>query len=466
MTERIGIWIAATSPRVLHPLWLRFRASPLSVRLARGVFWTLIGALLSRSLGLLGSIILARILGKIPFGEMGTIQSTVGLFGAFAGLGIGITATKYVAESRELEPDRCGRVIGFSLSAALAGGILAAVGLIVFGGWLAAHTLAAPHLAHLVRTGAGLVVFGSLQCAYLGALSGFEAFKQVGCVNWIGSLVGVPLAVGGALWAGLEGAVWAMVLQAVATCAIGHWLLAGQMQKAGVRISFSLSPAEWRMLWRFTLPAFLSSLLATPAGWFSRTLLVNQHGGYAEAALVSAANQWMNLVNFLPMTMGSVLVPIFANLYAMRRRAEFTKLLWRNLLLNAGLGLAVAAPLMVFASHILALYGPGFDEGTSIFLLTMICGLFIAFNNLFSRAMQSAGRAWTDLISNGLWALVVVAGSWPLVHYYKGLGLVAAHALAAVALMAWQWLVVRRLLQTAPQSRSAAGHLIAVEENS
>ncbi len=464
MMQRVASWIIAVSPEPLRPFWMRLRSSPLGGRLARGTFWMVAGAVLSRMLGLLSSIILARILGKVPFGELGTIQSTVGLFGAFAGLGIGITATKYVAELRELEPARCGRVIGFSLCAALAGGSLAGLGLVLFGGWLATHTLAAPHLAPLLRAGAGLVALSALQGAYLGALSGFEAFQEVCWVSWTGSLVGVPLAVAGALLASLEGAVWAMVLQAAIGCAIGHGALTKAAARAGVKISYALSLEEWGMLWRFTLPAFLSTLLATPAGWFSRTLLVNQPGGYAEAALVSAANQWMNLVNFLPWTMGGVLVPIFANLYATGRHAEFTRLLRQNVVLNAGVALALAIPLMLFASQILGFYGPGFREGIPIFIVTMTCGLFLALNSLFSRAMQSAGRAWIDLSSNGLWALVVLGASWPLVHFYKGLGLVTAHTLAAVALMAWQWLVVRRLLRQRPAGYDPANSIMNIRD--
>ena len=139
--QRVATWIIAISPESLRALWFRVRASPVGHRLARGTFWMVTGTVISRMLGLVSSIILARILGKVPFGELGTIQSTVGLFAAFAGLGIGITATKYVAEFRESETDRCGRVIGFSLGGALVGGILAGLGLVVFGGWLAADTL-------------------------------------------------------------------------------------------------------------------------------------------------------------------------------------------------------------------------------------------------------------------------------------------------------------------------------------
>ena len=443
----VANWIIAVSPETLRPFWHRLRSSPLGNRLARGTFWTVTGAVISRLLGLLGFIILARILGKVPFGELGTIQATVGLFGSFAGLGIGITATKYVAEWRELEPARCGRVIGFSLSTSLVGGTLAGLGLVLFGGWLAAHTLAAPQLAPMLRAGGALVVFSTLQGAYLGALTGFEAFKQVAWVSWASSLIGVPLAVAGAWWAGLGGAVWALIAQTAVGCALGHWALNKEMLKAGVKMSFALSLHEWAMLWRFTLPVFLSTLLTSPASWFVRMMLVNQPGGYAEAALVSAANQWMNLVNFLPSTMGGVLVPIFANLYAAHRRADFMKLLRQNLVLNAGVALAVATPLMLCAPVILYLYGPGFREGTAIFIVTMICGMLVAVSNLFSRAMQSAGKAWIELASNGLYSLVVVAASWPLIHLYKGLGNVAAYTFGAIALLVWQWLIVRRILR-------------------
>ncbi|MGC9944338.1 MAG: oligosaccharide flippase family protein [Verrucomicrobiota bacterium] len=458
--QRVATWIVSVSPESLRVLWLRVHASPLGHRLARGTFWVVSGSVLSRVLGLTSSIVLARIIGKVPFGELTTIQSTAGLFGAFAGLGIGITATKYVAEFRESETARCGRVLGFSLGAALVGGILAGLGLLLFGGWLATHTLAAPQLAPLLRIGAGLVVFGALQGAYLGALSGFEAFKQVCWVICISSIIGVPMAIIGTLWAGLDGAVWALVLQSVLGCVYGHAALMKEAAKAGVKISFALSLQEWGMLWRFTLPSFLSTMLATPAAWLARTLLLNQPDGYAEAAIVSAANQWMNLVNFLPWTMGGVLVPIFANLYATGRRDEFMKLLRNNLVLNAGVALALALPLMIFSSWILGCYGPGFSEGVPIFFVTMLCGVFVALNNLFSRATQSAGRAWIDFTSNGLWAFVIVAGSWPLVHYFKGLGLVAAQAIAAVMLLVWQWVVVRRLLEGQQRLNSSApvGH--------
>jgi O-antigen/teichoic acid export membrane protein len=441
--------VDAACPPFLRIYKARIEASPLGYRLAKGAFWSVVGAVVSRAMGLAASVLLARLLGRTPFGELGTIQSTVGLFGIFAGLGLGITATKYVAELREIEKDRCGRVIGFSLSTAVAGGAVAGLGLVLFGKWLAVHTLAAPHLANALRCGAGLVVFNTVQGAYLGALSGFEAFRQSAWVNFFTGILGAPLVVFGGLLAGVEGAVWGMVLQALVGCILGHIALAKELEGACVRLSFAVDVREWRVLWRFTLPAFLSGMLTTPAGWLSRTLLVNQAGGYADMATVSAANQWMNLMNFVPYMMGGVLVPIFANLHATGRQHEFKRLVRYNIALNAGLSAAIALPLVLCAPLILGFYGPSFRDGVSIFWITMLAGVFISVNNLLSRSMQSAGRAWTDLTSNFMWAASVLVASWFLVHSYKGLGLVVAHTLAALALMAWQWFLVRRLLMTA-----------------
>ena len=443
-TERI----VAASPEIVRVLWMRMESSSLGSRLVRGTFWMVMGAVISRLLGLLGSIILARILGKVSFGEFGIIQSTVGVFGTFAGMGIGLAATKHVAEYRVSQPIRCGRVIGFSLGVAVVGGILASLALGFFSDWLAIHTLAAPHLATLLRTGVGLVIFGALQGAYLGALSGFEAFRQASWVNWGSSLIGIPLLVAGTLMWKLEGAVWAMILQTALSCALGHWALKKETAKTGIKIAYDFSREEWQLLLRFALPVFISTLLATQAGWVSRTMLVNEPDGYAETALVNAANQWMNLIVFLPGTMGSVLVPIFTSLYTTGQRKKLIKLFRHSVLLNVGVGLLLAGPLILSSSGILSLYGAGFKEGKNIFILAMLCGVLVTANNLFSRMLQSAGQAWFDLASNAFWAAAVILGSWPLVHHYKGFGNVAAHTIAAIVLLIWQGWMVQRLLAT------------------
>jgi O-antigen/teichoic acid export membrane protein len=102
------------SPSALHPMLRRVEASDIGSRFAKGVFWSVAGTVVSRGLMLAATILVARMLRKTAYGELGMIQSTVGMLGTFAGFGLGLTATKHVAEYRRTDPERAGRIIGLS----------------------------------------------------------------------------------------------------------------------------------------------------------------------------------------------------------------------------------------------------------------------------------------------------------------------------------------------------------------
>ncbi len=439
-------WIAEASPAFLNPMWQRFRASPLWVRLAKGMFWSLMGAVVSRGVGVLSSIIVARILGLSAFGEFTTIQNTVIMFGSFAGLGLGVTATKYVAELRESAPDRCGRVLGLVLFVTLLGGGLTAVGFWFFAPLLAENLLGAARLAPLLRAGSTLILFGALQGVYLGGLGGFEAFKRVARVNWLGALLGTPLVVIGTLVGSLPGAVWGIVLQIVVTCGISHLALVNEAAQSGVRISYGLNRNDCSLLWRFTLPTFFSNLLFGSANWICGLMLIRQPNGFDQAALLNVAGSWRNMLIFLPTIVGGVLAPMLSNLYQAGNTTEFKKLLQRNLWINATVSLVLAIPISILSPWIMKSYGPGFSQGVPILILHALMTSLVAVNNLLSRSMQSSGRAWMDFSFNALWAVVLVATSMLLIPNYMAMGISIAHALAAVALGIWQWLLIRRFV--------------------
>lgn len=102
------------SPSAVHPFYRRIKSSKVGSRLAHGVFWSMAGSVISRSMMLCATVLLARMLGKMFYGELGIIQSTVGMFGVFSGFGLGLIATKHVTEFCQRDPERMGRTIGAS----------------------------------------------------------------------------------------------------------------------------------------------------------------------------------------------------------------------------------------------------------------------------------------------------------------------------------------------------------------
>ena len=61
-------------------------------------FWAVVGNGSGYGLLLLAGIIIARLLGKDLYGEYGFIKTTMFQFAAFATLGLGYTATKFIAQ--------------------------------------------------------------------------------------------------------------------------------------------------------------------------------------------------------------------------------------------------------------------------------------------------------------------------------------------------------------------------------
>lgn len=415
----------ANSPGFVHSAWRRIEASPLGYRLARGALWSLIGAVLSRGLGLLASIFVARMLGKDVFGALGIIQSTVGTFGVIAGFGLGLTATKYVAEFRENDPSRASRILALSAVVSWVTGILAATVLFTQAPWLAAKSLAAPHLFRELRVGALLVLFGAVNGAQTGALAGFEAFKRIAQVNFWAGVANFPCLTIGCWLGGLPGAVWGLTASQAIGCGLNRWALAQEARQHKVALWSPKWPAEAAILWRFSLPAVLATMFIVPSLWFCQSLLVRSVSGYNGMAEYSVGAQWRMLVQYLPGLLCAAYLPVAASV-SVNRAPRLRKLMLANA--GFGAGLAAVTSLVVFlcSPWILSAYGPGFATAKWVLCLMLLAGVVDSANTILMQTLMASDRAWLRLLSNSLWALLLLTTAWLLVPRYGAIGLAAA----------------------------------------
>ena len=179
----------------------------LRARIAGGTFWTLVGSVVAQFAGMLGSILSARILGKVGFGELGMIRSTVLLFGVLAGTGLGMAATKYVAEFRTKDPVKTGRMIGlFTNTAIILGGTVALM-FAILATPIAKWAMNAPHLAGAMKVGCFLFLLNTINGVQLGTVCGFEAFRTQSLVIVLDGIFNLAFIPIGALFYGVTGAV-------------------------------------------------------------------------------------------------------------------------------------------------------------------------------------------------------------------------------------------------------------------
>lgn len=379
---------------------------------------------------LAASVITARLLGREQFGQYGMVQSTVGMLGIFAGLGLGLTATKYVAEFRTRDPKRAGRIIALGGAVAIFSGGLLALSLLAYAPFLAAKTLNAPALAAELRIASVLLFFNAFNGAQTGALAGFEAFRAIARINLARGFVTFPVTVALVLLWRLPGAMWALAITAAVTCLLSQFSLRQHCAALGILPRFSSAWRERRVLWTFSTPAFLSGALVGPVTWAANTMLVNQPGGYAEMGLFSAASQWRTAIGFIPGVMAQFALPLLSNLNGERHVSQYAKTLRWNLLLTAAAATAFALPVAVGAPYIMRLYGRGFEQGSLVLIVSAAVAVIACINSVVGTAILSAGSMWVGLAFNGMWAAVLLTGCHRFIPSRLSLGL-AGSLLAA-----------------------------------
>lgn len=373
------------------------------------------GSVISRGLMLCATVLVARILGMTVFGELGMIQATVGMFGVFAGFGLGLTATKHVAEFRQSEPERAGRIIGISGLFAMSTGGLMALGLLIFAPWLAEATINAPHLTGVLRIGALILFINALNGAQTGALAGFEAFKTIAYVNLFVGLISFPILVSGAYFGGLTGAVWALAINLCFNWLLNHIALRKEADRYRVPFTFRNSRQELPLLWKFALPATLSGIMVGPANWACRALLTNQPDGYAEIGILTAALVFQGLLLFIGSMLGAPLLSMVSS--AGVNISE--KLGTVNMLSSWFLGVMIAIPLLCFPELAQLVFGSGYATRSFqiTFSLVVFCTAIMMFKEGLARVLAANSLLWWGFFSNTLWAVFLIGSSAMLVSW-------------------------------------------------
>ena len=428
--KKIFLNIYSLLPAKIQIIWDRIEESNIGSRIANGAFWSLTGSFISQGLMLFASVIVARILGKTEYGELGMIRSTVNMFTVFAGFGLGVTATKYVAEFYKKDKVRTGKIIGLSTLFAGSMGAIIALFLLLGAPIIAAKTINAPQLVPEIRWGALMLFFSALNGAQTGALVGYEAFKLIAKINLITGLTGLPIQIALTLIFGLEGSVVGFGLNFLILWVLNIIAVRKVSGLAGVVINYKGAWSEWPLLYKFSLPALLSGVLVTPVIWGCNAMLVNRPHGYEEMALFDAANQWRNIILFIPAALSQIVLPLLSG--SVNNQYLFNRILKINVAINFTVSLLMALCISLLSVFIMKFYGAGFAEGKSVLIIMTFSTVLISINNVIGQAIAGKGRMWFGFFLNSIWGILLLS----FTHFFLNRGF-GAKGLAFSMLIAY-----------------------------
>jgi len=420
-------------------------AGAVSVRMSRwapglhvsALSWSLGGSVIAQASTFAMSFVLARIIGRVAFGEWAALQSTVGTVSGIAQLSMAVTATKFVAELRRTRADRVGRILGVCSALTLTTGLAAALSVILSAPWFASAILHAPHLVGALRISALSLFLLTVTGYQIGALAGLERFRALALLGALQGFATAVLVAALALIRGLDGALAGYALAAALTWVVTHRVLVAECRAAGIRVGYAHLREEMRVLAHFAVPATLAGIAGMVAVWLSTLLIVRQPGGYAEMASFSAANALRGAVLFAPTVVMRVSAPVLAGLVGAGALGQHKDALRGSALVAAFSAALVAAPIATAAPWLLGLFGKSFRSSSAAVMVMAMSGVAEAAGQALNQQFLSRNRMWWNLVMAGGRGTILVAATYLLVPSGGALGAAWAVFIAYCAAVAF-----------------------------
>ncbi len=382
---------------------------------------------------LLATVIVARCLGKEEFGQFAVLYSTLLTISTIAQFSIGVTATKFIAESRLHDKPRAGRILGFASLFAMISGAIGAAALVLLGPWLAEQQLGVPQMGSLFIQSSGFVLFSVMAAYQIGAISGLHGQKILGITSLPAGLVHVVALTVGALEWGLNGAVLGLVASSVFRWALQAAALKRETSKCGITRDIPHAWIERTVLTRFALPSALAGLSTLPALWITQIILASHPGGFNEVGIYSAANNLRTMVLFLPLALNSVGTALLNAHWGAKEEVGYRHTFWKNLTFSVILLVGGVGIVIMMATQALTVFGKDFAGHGAEFVVTLMVvaalpeGLAVCVYQI----IQSQAKMWTSLWFVALPRdLIFIVSAYHLIPIHGAIGLAISYLLA------------------------------------
>ena len=385
---------------------------------------------LASALTMAGNVFCARVLGPASFGELAIVLATTNLFTTLFTSGLGMTATRFVAENRHSNPARAGTIVGFSWITSIVVGAAATLLMLGLSPWISRDVLGSAGLARGLSLGALAMFFAALNGSQVGALSGVEAFNWVAYGNLVRGVGTILIVTAGALFAGLSGALTGYIAVGAAAAMFYQYAVRRECASENIPISYRFGREDFRLLWRFTLPVLITTFSFTPAAWWSNVLLAKT-SGYSEAGVFNAVFHWQLFIMFFSNAIAGIGLPMLSNLRAERNASKYKRCLAMNFVLTSIPALAVAIPVAICAPFIMRLYGPAFAHGATALVLIGVASVLSAANLAVGHALWSLDAARLAVLLAVVRGISLVIASYALAGYGAN-GLAGAHVIMGV----------------------------------
>jgi O-antigen/teichoic acid export membrane protein len=351
-------------------------------------------------------VLVARILGKEAFGEFGLVRSTATTFVAFSSFGMGITATKYIAELLHTDKARAGRIIGLTYVFTFFTSLVVAVAFYLISPWLCETQLCKPELTNVMRLGAILLFLTTFMGTQIAVMSGFQDFRGLAFATLIGGITMLPVYVTGTYYWGICGAVIGSIFAVGLNIFINSGFIYRNVKKFHIRYKILDTYKERSILWNFNLPIVLSNSIYGFTILASQLLLTYCPNGLSELGTYYVAMNLYTVICFLPQQLLPVIFPIFSELNGEGNIKRFWRIVGKSWLLIFSISLFAIIPFLIFPKIFMGLFGNEFIGDWKVLFAVCMYVLTTSGTVIVNQIFICRGRNWFQLIWGIIWTII------------------------------------------------------------
>jgi len=407
-------------------------AAPPRVSVARSAVGILGSTILTLAIGYVASIFLARSLGPAGRGQIAVMQADIALVVSFAGLGTPAAITFFASRRARHQAS----LNGFAIIFTAVLGLLSLLGVLLIGGWLAAHQGRGfdHRLWWLVALFIPLMYAEYYVSGLLNARHQYKLSNRLNVLGRVATLVFTLSLVTGLRW-GVAGGL-------IATATISGVKVAGSLptlRAIGSKMpSRHLMGATLNYGWRVCV----GQMFRFFSGRFD-LLVLSWLAPLATVGTYSIAQMVAELVMIIPQSFGFVVLPMVAA--GESHRATPALRLVGTLALLGVIGMAVAGPALIVIG-----FGEAFRNALVPFFILLPGIWMLAFGNICSFVLGGKKRPGMSSLLAGVAALVTVILDLALIPPFGAVGGAIASTAAYAVFGIASLVIVARIFDTPP----------------
>ena len=369
----------------------QFKNRLLNSKLINDSFWSIVGNLVGRGLGLVAGIYVARQLGKDIYGEYSAIKNMVLFMSVISNFGLGFTATKFVADytKNSEHAHKLRWFIKYANRITLIFSVAVAFIIFIFSKYFADNVLEVPHLENTVKLLSILIIINSLTSTQIGIISGFRKFRDLAKINIIIGFVSFISTIVLVYYLNFLGAIYALIITQLINALLNYLLVYNTTSH--IKLEISSDKSILKNIVSYSTPVALQDIIRSLSG-FIMTVLLIKFSGHSELGIYNAAIQWNSAILFIPGILRNVILSYFSyyndDAYSHNRILNITILI--NVIVTSYLSLGV----FLFGDFISNFYGKSFSGLSVILTISVFNTIFSSVNNVFEQAYLSKSLNW------------------------------------------------------------------------